>query len=236
MECHDVRSLLTFIQRGCEHLDATEREVLQAHLDKCPDCAGLTQAERRLDETLGQIMRDVPVPAGLQANVLKRLADERRPSSWRRSALAAAAAAAVLLAVGAGVWYANAVPEVSVDDVNKVAADELEVFRICRADDPALAADKYFEAAGVYVLAPRDFDYRFLHRVEIVEFKKRRVAKLSFRGEQARADVIILPHDQFHTETLADHRDQTILIQRERDFTYLIFHSNGLETLRGIRA
>ncbi len=235
MECHDVRSLLTFIQRGCEHLDAIEREALQAHLDKCPDCADLTQAERRLDETLGQIMRDVPVPADLHTSVLRRLAAERRPTGWRRSAVAATAAA-VLLAIGAGVWYVNAVPEVSVDDVNKVAADELEVFRICRADDPALAADKYFEAAGVYVLAPRDFDYRFLHRVEIVEFKKRRVAKLSFRGEQARADVIILPHNQFHTETLADHRDHTILIQRERDFTYLIFHSNGLGALRGIRA
>ena len=52
---------------------------LQQHLDKCPDCACLAQADRRLDETLGKVMRDVPVPAGLKQSVMKRLATQRRP-------------------------------------------------------------------------------------------------------------------------------------------------------------
>ena len=65
MECHDIRLLLAFAQRPSEQLDAVEREAIAQHLHTCPDCAALAQAERHVDELLGQVMRDVSEASSL---------------------------------------------------------------------------------------------------------------------------------------------------------------------------
>ena len=96
MECHDIRLLLAFAQRSCEQLDAIEREAIAEHLHSCPDCAALAQAERHVDELLGQVMRDVPVPGDLKQKVMKRLTAQPRRVPWSGLAVAAA-----LLAISA---------------------------------------------------------------------------------------------------------------------------------------
>ena len=58
MECHDVRLLLTFSERRCEQIDAAERNAVAQHLNGCHDCAAFAAAERAVDESLGQLMRD----------------------------------------------------------------------------------------------------------------------------------------------------------------------------------
>src|SRR5437763_1879609 len=101
MDCHDVRVLLALQRRG-DAIDPTERAALQQHLDVCPDCAAHSHSDQVVDAALGDAMRAVAVPAGLQTRLLTRLA-VTRPRRWPR---VAAAAAAVLLLVAWATWWA----------------------------------------------------------------------------------------------------------------------------------
>ena len=83
MNCQDVHQLLAFADRKAEELDQPERDALKQHLEKCPDCAEQSLAERRADALVGAAMRDVPVPADLKQKVLKRLAAERGGVPWK---------------------------------------------------------------------------------------------------------------------------------------------------------
>ena len=83
MECQDVQQLLAFVNRKCEGLADAERDAIREHLDRCPDCSARAQAERRSDEALGRLMRDVPVPPGLQQQVSQRLTAQRRGARWK---------------------------------------------------------------------------------------------------------------------------------------------------------
>ena len=66
--------------------------------------------------------------------------------------------------------------------------------------------EAHFAELGFPVKVPRDFDYRFLERADIVEFKGRRVAKLTFSSidndRTAIAYVLIISPRQFRTSNL----------------------------------
>lgn len=229
MECHDARMLLNFAYRGCEELDATEGDALQQHLAQCPECAALVQADRQLDETIGQAMRAIAVPADLKQKVLTRLAVERPRLPWKR--LSYAAAAAVLLTITGGLgWYYYLLPEITVAYLQEYASrakgwneDQVE---------------QYFDDHGMPVRAPRMFDYSYLRHVDIVELKGRRVAKLSFtRIENERiasADVLILSPRQFRMNDLPEMdapHFTSIRIRHNDDFTYVMLYDGNLGDL-----
>lgn len=231
MECHDVRLLLSFAYRGCENLDVTEREALEQHLGKCPGCAACAQADRQLDQTLGKVMRDVPIPADLKHNVLKRLAAQRRPVPWKW----VAAAAAVLIAVSTMgiVRHLHAPPEIEPEDVQRF------VFHQGNGYD-AKQVEQFFADQGLKVRAPRIFRYEFLERADIVEFKGRRVAKLTFfrpdGGDEraASAEVLILSAHDFNLSKVTEMEipgTVTIRIRAEDDFRFLISSRGRFDAL-----
>src|SRR5262245_51711632 len=101
MDCDHARLLLSF-RRDLAALDRSEADHLNEHLEQCPDCAGLTAADQRLDQALGRAMRAVSVPAGLKERLLSVLPGPR--PLWRRWRFVASAAAAALLLAGGSVY------------------------------------------------------------------------------------------------------------------------------------
>ena len=230
MECHDLRLLLAFAQRPCEQLDAVEREAVAQHLHSCPDCAALAQAEREVDEVFGQAMRDVAVPAELKQNLMKRLTTQPRRGPWQQ----VAAAAAVLLALsGALAWHFWPAPALNIPDIEHlVSLGNMNEGQV----------EQHFADQGLPVTVPRDFDYRFLQHVDVVEFKGRRIAKLTFswidNERTALANVWIVSPQQFQTDDLPE-RDMpgttSVRIRHKDNFTYVIFYRGDLSSLlRGL--
>ena len=220
MECQDVRQLLAFFERKSEELDAVERDALRKHLNACPDCAAVSAQERGIDQSLGAAMRDVPIPAGLKQQVLQRLARERGGKPWKRWA----AAAVLLLAIGGGTsWYVLHRPVLTIDDVN---------WNIDTAWTPD-SVEQHLKNQGLTVRAPDKFDYRYLQQVDVVEVRDRRVARLTFRNDDASATVFIVDAKQFNSEQLKD--DTRVMIRVGGDqlagFTYVILYSGNLQSL-----
>jgi hypothetical protein len=230
MECHDVRLLLAFTERPCESVDAAERAAVAQHLNGCPDCAAFVQAERALDDALGQAMRDVPAPADLKPKVLKSLAASRGTGRWKWSAVAATAAA-LLLAVGMS-WYHWSRPVVTIDDLAEIFVQE---------PWDAERASRYLSEHGLSGSLPPDLDSGYLRTVEIVQMKGRQVAKLGYARtdeQPASAIVLILPHNQFRTDGIeaTNVPGWDLLILRQDGCTYLIFFRGQLERLKPIGA
>ncbi len=230
MNCQHLQQMLAFVDRKSEELDAAERDAVKQHLEKCPDCAELAQAERQADQALGPLLRDVVVPAGLKQKVMNRLTAERGSSPWKWGG---AVLAAVLL-VGLGTaWYVQSLPNVSMSEV--------QAYPHLGAGWDKEKLEDYFAERGLRVVAPSDFDYDHLRQIEIVRFDgKHPVAKLSLHrdlgGDQrAEASVLIFPQRQFRTDSLPAerfHGATNILILHKNDFTYVIYYRGELEALR----
>lgn len=230
MNCQDLQQLLAFMNRPGDDLDAVERDAIKQHLEKCPDCAELALAERRADDAVGTVLRDVPVPIGLKEKVIARLTGERAGVPWKWAGTIVLAAS--LLIAASVTWYLRPLPKVSLDDV--IALDQ-------RGPNWSEAnVEEFFAKEGLEVVVPSDLDYDALRQVEIVEFKKQRVAKLTFQREldqdrKVRADVLILPHRQFDVNDLRDGTFQNLnnlQILRKENYTYLIFFRGPLELVR----
>src|SRR5262245_62372163 len=106
MDCKAARLLLAFPQTGPDAPTGDEATELRDHLAVCPECDAAFRAEARIDAHIGRAMRDVPVPAGLKEQLLKRLAEEWA-QAWRKRILQAVRVAVVavfLLAAGGGLW------------------------------------------------------------------------------------------------------------------------------------
>lgn len=230
MNCQDIQHLLPFVNRSSAELDAAEREAMKQHLEKCPECAELAQAERRADEAIGTVMRDVAAPAGLKEKVIARLSAERAAVPWKWGG--SIVLAATLLIAASLTWYMRPLPKVSYDDVL-----ELDQRGPGWSEEQVV---KHFAERGLSVEAPSDFDPEWLRQLDVVEFKDRRVAKLTFQREfdqdrRVRADVLILPHSQFNVEQLRDGTFQNLnnlQILRKENYTYLIFYNGQLELIR----
>jgi hypothetical protein len=58
-----------------EVYSAEERAAAEAHLESCAACARTVGNRRDLDRTIGQVMREVPIPRGAQQRLLARLSE-----------------------------------------------------------------------------------------------------------------------------------------------------------------
>ena len=234
MDCQQVQQLLVFLERKSEELDAVERDAVLQHLAKCPVCKALADTDRRADDVIGAAMRDVRVPADLQLKVMQRLKAQRSRLPWKRASTALAAL--LLIALGFG-WYLQPLPTVTESDLTEIE------YRGFGWDEAKVA--KFVAAEGLPVVLPRNFDYQYLRRVEIVEFKKQRVVKVTFHADFgdnqiSHAEVLILPHRQFRVASLATMENRgantSIRIIHEGAFTYVIFLQGDLERLQhGLR-
>ncbi|MBI2805782.1 MAG: hypothetical protein HYX68_12450 [Planctomycetes bacterium] len=229
MECHDVRQLLAFVDRKCEELDAPERAALAQHLERCPECAALAQAEREFDQALGAAVRAVAVPPGLQPKILAKLATQPRGTPWKPLAAAAAIFIAVTL-LGAGIaWKLRDTPAVSVADIRALADQENWDLSV---------VEQHLSEQGVPVEAPRDFDYRNLQHVDVAEFRGQRVPKLTFasRDGKAVACVLVLSPARFRLGDLHDGMElpgtTSIRIHHDRGHVNVIFYRGDLGALQ----
>ena len=233
MDCQKVQQLLVFLDRKSEDFDAVERDAVLQHLAKCPACQALAESERRADEVMGSAMREVPVPADLQQKVMKRLSAQQPRLPWKRGITAIAAMVLIGLSVG---WYLQPLPQVTESDLTNIE------FRGFGWEDKKVA--QFVADEGMQVELPRTLNYEYLRRVEIVDFKKQRVVRLTFHHDfmdnqtvqNVHAEVLILPHKQFRVASLKtmDNRgaNTSIHVIHEGHFTYVIFLQGDLERLQ----
>jgi hypothetical protein len=231
MECHDVRQLLTFVNRKAEAVDRAERDAIAAHLEQCPDCRALSQAEARADETLGALMGDVPVPAGLKQQVLNRLAADRSVTRWKnikRGSWAAAAALVFVTLTAGGVLFLRLPANVTQADVDTILAAATK-----NGEWDEDAAHAYLKAHGVPETVLPPFDFRYLQSVEAIGFKGRKVAKFVYTRGNDVATVFVLPAEQFRLADLEENpTNLKKIVDTERGVIYLILFRGNLGALQ----
>src|ERR1043165_3649665 len=224
MDCLHAQQLLGFLERKNDELDTAEREAVLKHVNQCPACRGALDAERQTDAVVSRAMLDLSVPADLRQKVMQWLAAHKRRLPWKSAV--AAIAALVLIALGA-IWYLKPLPEVSLSDLQDFAYRVDNWTSNNRSDSVA----QFAEAEGLKIIAPPNFDYSYLRRVEIVEFKKQRVLKLTFQRDdtlRAVADVLILPHRQFRVGALPSNGPGLEVIDDAKaGYTFVIFLQEG---------
>ena len=137
-------------------------------------------------------------------------------------------------------WYLRPLPIVTMNDVEKtVELNNWDKEKI----------QQYFKDHGLTVQISDKFDYQYLQHVEVVEFKGRRVAKLTLSrmdGDPAIANVLILPGKQFRMDEklqkdmviphttwieIRHERHSVDELHPDSDFTYFIFYRGRLDRL-----
>lgn len=239
MECAHVRFLLSLAGRECRELAQPERNLLEEHLEGCPECATLARTESIVDRALGRAMNAVPVPLTLRSKLLATFAQPRKPRFWPWIS----AAAAVLLAIGLGAyWFFQPVPTLNLEtfvwdlDANAGAGPE--------------RVENYFQAEGLTVSAPRQFRYAFLESMNVQMVQGQKVGHMLFHfpgtahQSSAVAHVYILPSRFLEAEQKVRARYPTSShtieflpqIGEQRDFVYMVvFTGSSMEPfiLRG---
>lgn len=105
MNCRNARNRMDALLDG--ELGTEETATLRVHLRACPTCtARLVEAET-LRPLVRRALQRHPVPAGLAADLRRRLARERRPARPWWGALAAGVA---VIATGLGWWLHAVLP------------------------------------------------------------------------------------------------------------------------------
>jgi hypothetical protein len=203
MDCNNARLLLELARPVPGELDAAESAALHEHLDQCPDCGALANAERRFDQILGCAVRDVPVPDGLRTRLLTQL-DRQRDAWYRRfltrRVLPIGAAAAAVLAVAFLGWQQFAERPRRVVDAEQLVAEVNARYHARRTD-----VDEWLRKfTGQEASAPRQFDYDKLDNYCITELENQRVPMLIFvRADTAHmAWVYVLSDHRFDLEKL----------------------------------
>ena len=229
MNCQHVRQLLAFVDRKCEELDPAERDAVKQHLENCPECAAVAQTERGFDATVGAALRNVEVPPGLKADVLKRLAGERGHGRWKWAG-AGILAATVLIAVAGGIaWQIRQPVEIAQEEIDKIRHTPDN--RFVGKEDSVRA---FLKNEGMDDVIPTQFNYDLLQGVDVVHIRGRRVAKLSFRMDHPACDaiVLILPQSKFRTTNVIENATSIkVEIDPTHPVTYLILFNGNLERL-----
>jgi hypothetical protein len=215
MDCRHARLLLEFTRFGQPdpgrgELDSVDADALAGHLSGCPECAALARGEQALDARLGQAMRQVPVPEGLRAGILTRLAQDRpvekprwwKRGPWKRGVYWGTAAAALLAAVLIGyALYPHQRPALDLD----------VVFRQTNVTPAGLdEVAEFWEREGVKAKQPDCFDANFRTGFGVAPlpgYLDKVVPVMDFYNGQnnSRARVYIVSARQFDLRTLADH-------------------------------
>src|SRR5262245_43464518 len=105
MDCRTARMLMSFARPCVSREESADVGDLETHLADCPECGGAARNEARLDDHIGQALRDVPVPDGLHSRLLAALEPavlawyRRRPMKWA-GGLGLAAAIALVVWLG----------------------------------------------------------------------------------------------------------------------------------------
>jgi hypothetical protein len=80
MDCRQALQILDFEDPRADGLPSEvcsveERAAAEAHLESCPGCARTVRNRGDLDQTIGRMMRSVPIPRGAQQRLLARLSE-----------------------------------------------------------------------------------------------------------------------------------------------------------------
>ena len=231
MDCKTARLLLDYLRPDNRELDATETRALEDHLAGCDDCGPLSRGERRADEVIGVVMRQVDVPDQIRGRILARLEErrgDRRRRLWLRyGGLAAAAAALLLLALGLWHWYAirPAFPaERLLTDANNIGISPPDQKQV----------DETLKGQGFANAAP-DYDYNHLSWLFLANVEGRPTPLLLFndRGARRQALVYVLPDTQFDLNALPPHPnaqagneyEYKCMIDRRDHYAYVVYYT-----------
>lgn len=238
MDCKTARFLFPFAQPSMEELDALEVEQLKEHLGHCPECADTMEKERRVDQRLGEAMRDVAIPEHLRTTLLARLEAERGHwyRRWAGHAVRLALAASILIALVWGLLHWRNARKVAVDadSLFHMAKSQVVHRSLSRTD-----VEDTFRRLGLSTQAP-PFRYEYLtaHGIgELPGHPGQRVPFLEFARERsrARAHVFILDSKRFNTETLDTPSEAfhgypwkwTTLSSPNRRYRYLVLYKGA---------
>jgi hypothetical protein len=239
MDCNTARLLLNFARPQARDLEPEEAGDLENHLDRCSDCHGLARGERRLDERLGQAMRQVEVPAGLRDQLLGRLEAERGDWYRRRFGhtmrLAAAAAALLLILWGAGRWLLTRTKPVI--DPQQVA----DAFNNEAMQDPRTRVEAALTRMGVETPPSPQLNYNLLiappSLAELPGFPNQKVAMLVFAQNGRYATVYVVSTEQLRAGVPLAVGGATfkvhVLLSAGEPYTFLVVHDgDNLDWLR----
>lgn len=198
MECKTARLLAELRGVRDDELPPEDNTALDQHLASCPDCQRALANEQRFDAHVARAMKAVPVPPGLKARILDRLATERGAWYRRRFYQVAAAAAAVVIAVGLMTWDRNLRVK---PDLNVVLSDaDLLV------QNPQDRVDAWLAAQGVRYNPEEPFDPRLLAFHGWAEVQGKKVPVLYYRSFERNvfAQVFILRDGDFDLSALPE--------------------------------
>jgi hypothetical protein len=194
MDCNTARLLLPYFNVRAEPLPAELAEAFEAHAGQCASCTSILQDSGREDRLIAIAMKDVEVPAGLQARLLAGLRKERirRRRTWPvRHPRWSVAAAVLLLCVGGslGYWWQRPLPLVDISafaDYSSQAGSREQVDNLL---------------VGRREPRPAVFDYNFLISSTLEMFQGKVVPRLLFEGNGGQiAEVYILTAHDFDLE------------------------------------
>ncbi|MBM4070682.1 MAG: hypothetical protein FJ271_17265 [Planctomycetes bacterium] len=234
MDCNHARMLL-IVCRDAVDLDGDEAAALNSHLAQCGACLSWSAGERRWEKAVARVMRAVPIPADVKGRALSRLARSRPPIS-RYWPVWTAAAAVLLLTAGLSWfwWWRSPMP------IDLALAENDVVVKMHATPE---SVEEWFQAKGVTMAAPRQFNYDLLQDFDLAEFHGRRVPRLKFFSARTGrfAEVYILAERQFTHDPEAPQQfsGTTLTVQMlepSSGFRYLIvFSGDSLEPFLRIR-
>ncbi len=235
MDCKTARLLIALNDPSGRELPAEDIGMLDAHVSTCPDCAHAAEHEKQLDSWLGPAIRAVPTPIDLKARILCRLDMQQRPRirRWVRPLILAASAAAAALVVCA--WFAFG-------PYSKKPAPDIEAIK--NRDNPSSPqeVERLFRSHyGIHVVAPKQFDYKYLVECKMEPHQKKQVPVLVFSrligGRTVFARAFIFSESDFDLSRVDEERPiyegeyqvQT-LSSSDRRFAYIVlFTSERIE-------
>ena len=229
MDCIHARMLIVLQGRDANEFDAEARTALESHLEQCADCLAWSHQEGRVDEALGQAIKNVPVPAALPSKILHALEHQRRP---RRVPWMSSAAAVILLSLGTGgyFWYTNR-PELTMDDINYQVAH----VEVSSPDD----VKQWFAEMGLAMEVPKNFNFDFYNDYMIAKINGHRLPRIQYitRGEgdgrPAVADVYVVDTKRFMADDIqnaisqepivtSEHRIQAMKCSHDERFIFIV--------------
>jgi len=187
--------LLEFSRPGGGELDEIATAELEHHLAGCPECEEHSRGEQRLDQHLGQAMRQVEVPDRLRSVLLARLAQEPANRSGKRLrwivGLATSAAAVLLVGLGLLLWHSSQLPTVDLS--------YLPVHLFNDSSPSPKNIQESFRTLGYEVTIPEDLNFNLLVTWGLSDFQGKQVPELVFRSPDGtkNARVYLVTSKQF---------------------------------------
>lgn len=202
MDCNCARLLLMFAGRDRTELEAGDRAQLEQHLASCPECGPAAHADSRHDELLARAMTAVPIADGARARLERQISAAR--SRWWRQTTLRLGALGVGSVLAVTLVYSSTRPML---DLSAAAAEANSQSGLWKSDGQALTeANEQLRALGAPAVAPADFDYRWLKRIERSDSHGVYSAPtLYFTRDDAYAKVVLVSVGQFkNLRELAD--------------------------------